>query len=432
MSEGPLTEVTPHECWIASRPEPGESTRPVHHPYDGTEIATVWVPGAPQVGRAVSAATDVARELWRLPVERRAAALERVAAGLAEQAEEATELITAERGTPFKRAAAEVRRAVAALHAAARLGPGPTVVPSAAGTGTAALVTRRPRGPVLLCASGSSPLYPIARDIAAAIAVGAPAIVLPPPHAPLCALMLGELVAGAGLPAGTISVLPLDGEATIQLVRDERLATISFTGACAQGRAIAAAGACRHVVLRPDDTTTVVICADWPDLALAAQRVAGDDATHRVFVDKTVFQRFLPKLRDAVAALRVGEPHDPDVDSSTAVTIMADGSQSQREAEGRTITASAVDDVAAAIAEANRVAPDAAVGVFTRDVHSALRTAAGLLTRRVLIGDVPGDTSPTEDVAAMTTEYTDRQVTAFALPTDVEKKARYFPDRLAR
>ncbi|MGH3630827.1 MAG: aldehyde dehydrogenase family protein, partial [Sciscionella sp.] len=421
MSEGPLIEVTPHECWIASRPEAGESARPVRHPYDGTEIATVWIPGTSQVERAVSAAARTTRELRYLPPELRAAAIERVAAGLTEQAEEAAELVTAESGTPLRRAAAEVTRAVAALHAAARQGPGRTVEPGTLSTGAAALVTRRPRGPVLLCTSAISPLYPIARDIAAAVAVGAPAIVLPPPHAPLCALLLGELVAGAGLPAGALSVLPLDEGATIRLVRDERLVTISFTGSSTRGRAIAAAGAGRHIVLRPEHTAAVMICADWPDLALAAQRVAGDHAARRILIDKTIFDRFLAELRDAVAALCVGEPHDPEVDSSTPVTIRVDGSGTEREGTGRTIVTSAVADLDTAIAEANRVAPDAAVGVFTHDVHSALRTAAELLARRVVIGDVPGDTAPAEDVAAMTTEYTDRHLTAFAPPTDMGK-----------
>ena len=49
---------TPRPAWIAGRAEQSDETLSVHHPYDGDEIATVCVPSADQVERAVAAAVD--------------------------------------------------------------------------------------------------------------------------------------------------------------------------------------------------------------------------------------------------------------------------------------------------------------------------------------------------------------------------------------
>ncbi|MER6761406.1 aldehyde dehydrogenase, partial [Amycolatopsis sp. NPDC000746] len=43
----------PRAAWIAGQAEQGASTLVVHHPFDGSEVATVAVPGADQVERAV-------------------------------------------------------------------------------------------------------------------------------------------------------------------------------------------------------------------------------------------------------------------------------------------------------------------------------------------------------------------------------------------
>src|SRR5207302_7315716 len=90
----------PHS--IAHRPEQGEGTPLVSHPFDGSEVATVAVPGPEQVERAVSAAAAIAPEFRRLPAHVRAEALAHVSRGLAGRAEELAEVITAENGKPFK------------------------------------------------------------------------------------------------------------------------------------------------------------------------------------------------------------------------------------------------------------------------------------------------------------------------------------------
>ncbi|HEY8372269.1 MAG TPA: aldehyde dehydrogenase family protein [Pseudonocardiaceae bacterium] len=440
----------PRPCWIAGRPEQGSDELVVHHPYDGTDVATVAVPGPDQVERAVAAAAAVAGELRRLPAHVRAAALDHVSRRLAERVDEIAELITAENGKPLRWATAEVRRACSTFRFAAeearrfggdlqRLDTDPTA------EGRMALVRRVPRGPVLGITPFNFPLNLAAHKVAPALAVGAPIVLKPAPRTPLSALLLGELLAETDLPEGAFSVLPLPGtpegnERTMALVRDERLPVVSFTGSGPVGWAIADAAPRKHVVLELGGNAAAVVCADWntdADLDFAAQRIAtfsnyqaGQSciAVQRVIVDRAVADSFVPRLVAAVRGLRTGNPHDPEVEvgplvdeaaarrveewieeavgrgatvltggtrrgSTIAPTVLTDVPTDTRvwceEIFGPVLAVSVVDGVDEAFAQVNDSAYGLQAGVFTHDVRVAFRAAAELEVGGVIVGDVP-------------------------------------------
>src|SRR5882724_12586177 len=84
-------EAKPRPCWIAGNPEEGPTELVVRHPYDGTEVASVSVPGPDQVERAVAAAASVATQFRSSPAHLRAAALMHVSQQLAARHEEISE-----------------------------------------------------------------------------------------------------------------------------------------------------------------------------------------------------------------------------------------------------------------------------------------------------------------------------------------------------
>jgi acyl-CoA reductase-like NAD-dependent aldehyde dehydrogenase len=442
MNASEQHQPTPRPAWIAGRAEQSDQSIPVHHPYDGDEIATVCVPSADQVERAVAAAVDVAREFRATPAHVRANALDHVSRRLAARAEEIAETITAENGKPLRWAMVEVNRAVATFRFAAeearrfsgelqRLDTDPTA------EGRLALVRRVPRGPVLGIAPFNFPLNLVAHKVAPAIAVGAPIIAKPAPRTPLSALLLGELLAETDLPEGAWSVLTLGNEETMGLVRDPRLPIVSFTGSGPVGWALMDAAPRKQVVLELGGNGAVVVCADWPDLDFAAQRIAlfsnylaGQSciAVQRVIVERAVADAFLPKLLDAVAALRTGNPHDPDVEVGPLVddaaaervekwvqeavaggarllaggkrdgatfepTVLAevpfDANVWAEEVFGPVLSVSAVDGVDEAFAQVNDSKYGLQTGLFTRDVQVAFRARAELEVGGVIVGDVP-------------------------------------------
>jgi acyl-CoA reductase-like NAD-dependent aldehyde dehydrogenase len=364
VSEADTIEVQPRPCWIAGRAEQGERTLTVRHPYDGTEVVDVAVPGAEQIERAVAAAHDVARAFAATPAHERAEALRLAADLIADRAEEIAETITAENGKPLKWANVEVDNAVATFRLAAEeTGRLAGDLERPAGQGLA-VVRRRPRGPVLVVTPFNYPLGLVADKVAPALAVGAPVVVRPASATPMTALLLGEILSETNLPAGAFSILPSDRQiagtpvalprvgstaadsppagdtaagsdpaagasaaaAPDDLVTDPRLPVITFTGTAAEGWAIAAAAQRKHVVLELDGNSAAVVCEDWAsdtDLDTAAARIAvaangqaGQSrfAVRQVLVHADVADRLIPRLVDAVRDLPTGDPHAPDVE----------------------------------------------------------------------------------------------------------------------
>ena len=295
---------------IAGRPAHSTDTLTVRHPYDGRPVGETSYATAAQVEEAVAAAVAAAGPAAALSAAERSRALDFISSRIAERAEEFAQLITAENGKPLKWARAEVSRAVSTFRWAAEearrfSGELQRLDTDPAAAGRIALVRRVPRGPVLGIAPFNFPLNLVAHKVAPALAVGAPIIVKPAPTTPLTALLLGEMLAETGLPAGMFSVLPVPNERAAALVADPRLPMVSFTGSGPVGAQIRAAVPHKHVTLELGGNAAALVADDWADLDFAAQRIAtfanyqaGQSciAVQRVFVHAAHFDAFVPKL----------------------------------------------------------------------------------------------------------------------------------------
>ena len=438
-----MTDVRPF--WIAGRPETGEGTVDVTHPYDGRLVGSGGVPTAAQVEEAVQAAVDVAPEAARLSAAVRAEALAHVSRRLAERGDELAHLITGENGKPLKWARGEAARAASTFRWAAEEarrwnGELMRLDTDAAAAGRMGVVRRFPVGPVLGISPFNFPINLVAHKVAPAIAVGAPIVLKPAMATPLSALLLGELLAETDLPAGMFSFLTVDNDVASQLVKDERLPVVSFTGSEGVGWGIRDAAPRKHVTLELGGNAAAVVCGDFSsdeDLDWAATRIAmfgnyqaGQSciSVQRVLVDSAVYDRFLPRLVEKVEAQRTGDPWDestdvgPVIDEKNAERIVAwvdeargrgaevltggtrDGSTvaptvlanvpddvriSCEEVFGPVMTVTALDGTDALFAEVNDSRFGLQAGVFTRDVRTAFRAHTELEVGGVVIGDAP-------------------------------------------
>jgi len=444
--EPTMTVATdPRPFWLAGAPATGEATLEVTRPYDGTTLATVSVPSRAQIEQAVAAAESAAKQTAALPAHARAAALDHVSRRLAERADEIAQLITAENGKPLKWSKGEVGRAVSVFRLAAEearrfSGDLQRLDTDPAASGRLAVVRRFPKGPVLGIAPFNFPLNLVAHKVAPAIAVGTPIILKPAPATPLTALLLGELLAETDLPAGSWSILPVPNDRMADLTADPRLPIISFTGSGPVGAMIQKAVPHKHVTLELGGNAAAVVLGDYTsekDLDWAASRIAtysnyqaGQSciSVQRVIVDRAVHDRLLPKLLDAVAAQKTGDPNDPATDvgpmiseqaairveqwveeavaagakvliggtregSAYAPTVMVDAPSDAKvvceEVFGPVLVVQQVDDTEAAFAAVNDSAFGLQAGVFTHDVQAAFRAHSELEVGGVIIGDAP-------------------------------------------
>ncbi len=165
---------------------------------------------------------------------------------------------------------------------------------------------------------------------APALALGNAMIFKPSEVTPLGALKLAEIFIEAGLPAGLFNVVQGRGGVGSSLVSDARVAKVSLTGSVPTGQkvyALAAAGV-RHVTMELGGKSPILVFDDASiEDAVGAAMLgnfysAGQVCSNgtRVFVQKGIKARFLKRLAERTAAIRLGDPLDEAVQMGPLVS----------------------------------------------------------------------------------------------------------------
>ncbi len=309
---------------IANERRSASATATIRAPWDGAEVGIHPLASAADMDAAIAANAAAAEACRRMPAFERAACLRRIADGLETRLTVFAELLAREAGKPITQARLELERAVFVFRDGAEEATRITgemmpldVIP--AGTGRIGLTRRVPLSPIAAITPFNFPVLLAAHKIAPSMACGAALTLKPPPQDPLTTLMLGELVAASGYPAGGISIVPCDLAVAERLVRDERVRMISFTGSARAGWAIRGAAGTKRVALELGGNAGVIVEPD-ADLARAVERCAAGGyayagqsciSVQRILVHADVYEAFLDAFVAKVAALKAGDPMDP-------------------------------------------------------------------------------------------------------------------------
>ncbi|MBI1386586.1 MAG: aldehyde dehydrogenase family protein [Rhizobiales bacterium] len=176
-----------------------------------------------------------------------------------------------------------------------------------------------PFGVVLAVTPWNSPLMIAAWKLGPALAAGNTVVVKPSEHASVSTLRFAELLGATRLPAGAVNVVTGYGhEVGEALVRDARVAKVSFTGSDFGGSRVAAAAAAgvKPVTLELGGKSPQLVFAD-ADLQSAVNGVLSGIflsngqtcvAGSRAIVEEAILGPFLDSLLERVRALRIGDP----------------------------------------------------------------------------------------------------------------------------
>jgi acyl-CoA reductase-like NAD-dependent aldehyde dehydrogenase len=178
---------------------------------------------------------------------------------------------------------------------------------------------REPVGVCVLISPWNFPTVIASWKIAPALACGNTAILKPASQTPLTILAVADIITEAGLPEGTLSVLPGPGS-TIgnALIADPRVSKISFTGSTEVGTRVmqAAADNITRVSLELGGKSANVVFAD-ADLDVCVESSlwsvfdnAGQDccARSRQLIQRPVYDEFISRFAARTDAIRVGPP----------------------------------------------------------------------------------------------------------------------------
>jgi acyl-CoA reductase-like NAD-dependent aldehyde dehydrogenase len=301
-----------------------------------SDVGIVRLAGPEEVRAALDANVAATRACRDMPAHERAAALRKVADGLAREKAELARTLALEAGKPIAQARIELDRAVFVFNDAAEEATriGGEVLPTdalPAGAGRIALTRRFPLSPIAAITPFNFPVLLAAHKIAPAMACGATLTLKPPPQDPLTTLRLADLVQASGYPAGGINVVPCHVEVAQILIEDPRVRLITFTGSAKAGWAIRAKAGTKRVVLELGGNAAVIVEPD-ADLDWAAKRCAiggftyaGQSciSTQRIYVHDSVFTPFLAALLTHVRQLKVGDVLDDHTDVGPLISADA-------------------------------------------------------------------------------------------------------------
>jgi aldehyde dehydrogenase (NAD+) len=339
MSET-LTE-TPARNYVGGewRESASGETYEKRNPWRPSEVTGVYPASDAEDARAAIEAARAAFPAWAaLPAAQRAAFFGKAADAIEARAERLAQDMTAEMGKPLRESRLEALRAATILRYAAGEAWRPVGEMYAPSVANQRLYTlRRPIGVVGLITPWNFPVAIPVWKLAPALIYGNTVVLKLGYEAPRTGLHVAEAFAEAGVPAGVLNVLTGSGaKAGAELVRNAGVRAISFTGSVPVGQGVREEATARdaRVQLELGGHNPLVVMADAEvDRAVEAAYAgafwsAGQKctATRRIFVQDSLYEDFRERLLARVAAGKVGDPADPEVEVGPVVheTAMED------------------------------------------------------------------------------------------------------------
>jgi aldehyde dehydrogenase (NAD+) len=168
------------------------------------------------------------------------------------------------------------------------------------------------------------PLLMAAWKLAPALACGNTCVLKPAETTSVTAMHLAEILAEADLPEGVVNIVTGFGDAGAAIVNHPDIDKLAFTGSTEVGKIIAksVAGTRKKLTLELGGKAANIICEDAPiDQAIEGiiQGIYFNQghvccAGSRLFVQESIVEPVIRRLRNRLSTLRVGDPLDKNTD----------------------------------------------------------------------------------------------------------------------
>ncbi len=287
-------------------------------------------------GRALEAAKE-AFPLWReMPATEKQRIFKRAEKILLRRSREAARRIALEKGSPFPEAlGVEVFGSVQAINYyagnLARLTKTlPTKHHSPLFFNKRSSYHFHPLGPTLIISPWNFPFLIPFYDILSALTGGNTVIFRPSTATPFTALLLGEILLEAGLPAGVLNVIVCRVPQVEPLIFHPDVHSVMFTGSVSTGKrvmelasrnltnlALELGGKDPMIVLKDADIERASRGAVWAAFMNCGQSCG---AVERVYVAHEVAEEFTAKVLALTKKINVGNPLDPGTDMGPMAT----------------------------------------------------------------------------------------------------------------
>lgn len=309
----------------------------IYAPATGEELGSVPAMSPEEVDY-VYASAKAAQPAWRaLSYAERAAILHKAADILVRDAEKIGAVLSKEIAKGYKSAVSEVVRTAEIINYAAEEGlrmEGEVLEGGsfeAASKKKIAIVRREPVGLVLAISPFNYPINLAGSKIAPALISGNVVALKPPTQGSISGLLLAEVFAEAGVPAGVFNTITGRGSVIGDYIVEHKAVNyINFTGSTPIGENIGRLAGMRPIMLELGGKDSAIVLED-ADLDLAAKNIVAGafgysgqrcTAVKRVLVMNTVANELVAKVTELTKALTVGMPED-DADITPLIDTKA-------------------------------------------------------------------------------------------------------------
>ncbi len=321
----PALESTAHiqlkksyDLFIGGKWVKGSKSFQTSNPANGEALAQVTEAGKKEVNQAVKAARKAYDEIWsKVSPAERGKYLFRIARLLQERAREFAVIESMDGGKPI-RESRDIDLPLAAAHFFYHAGWADKLPYAFPGK------SPRPLGVCAQVIPWNFPLLMAAWKIAPALACGNTLVLKPAETTPLTALKLAELLQDADLPAGVVNIITGAGETGQLLVEHPDVDKVAFTGSTTVGKSIrrSLAGSQKRYTLELGGKAANIIFEDAPINEAVEGIINGIFfnqghvccAGSRLYVQESVADKVLRKLKKRMETLIVGNPLDKNTD----------------------------------------------------------------------------------------------------------------------
>ncbi|MEN9291206.1 MAG: hypothetical protein RLZZ357_1049 [Bacteroidota bacterium] len=288
------------------------------NPADESHLAKIAWAQAQDIDLAVQAARSAYENVWsKLSGAERGKYLFRIARLMQEKSRELAVLETLDGGKPIKESR-DVDVPLACNHFFYYAGWADKLQEAFSGREVAAL------GVAAQITPWNFPLLMLAWKIAPALACGNTVVLKPAETTSLTALKFAEICQEAGLPAGVVNIVTGYGDSGAALVAHPDVNKIAFTGSTAVGKQIqkACIGTDKKITLELGGKSANIILEDAP-LDQAVEGVINAIffnqghvccAGSRLYVQESIAERVIEKLKFRLQSIYVGNPLDKNTD----------------------------------------------------------------------------------------------------------------------
>ena len=326
-----MTKTPIHETLRIGGEKPDRDERiEVFNPWDNSVVGTVPCATREDVARAFDIAAAYTPTLTRYE---RQQILMRTAEILTSRRDEISDLITAELGISKQDSLYEVGRAFDVFSLAGQLciiddGEIFSCDLTPHGKQRRIYTQRDPLKAISAITPFNHPMNMVAHKVAPAIATNNCMVCKPTELTPLTALALVDVLYEAGLPPEMLSVVTgLPGDIGEEMITNDHIELITFTGGVAVGKHIANHAGYRRTVLELGGNSSLIVMEDADLEKAAVMAVQGATknsgqrctAVKRVLCVESVADEFAPLVVSEAQKIRYGDPMSSDTDMGTVV-----------------------------------------------------------------------------------------------------------------